>query len=149
MKTIVQKTTPGEMPFPWSEKDPYRLPVSIDRVQKLLVTLGGAAGADQGSIAAGVEEGQPGSQLQAPGNAGVHALQQGLVCAPAALAPGRARSAVLHQIHQASSSDHLPAAAASLQALTVFFVTVLRWLLSGVWCWGCCRLGEGMGGADH
>jgi hypothetical protein len=89
MKTIVQKTTPGEMPFPWSEKDPYRLPVSIDRVQKLLVTLGGAAGADQGSIAAGVEEGQPGSQLQAPGNAGVHALQQGLVCAPAALAPGR------------------------------------------------------------
>lgn len=40
LKTVVQKTTPGEMPFPWSEKDPYKLPVSIDRVQKMLVTLG-------------------------------------------------------------------------------------------------------------
>jgi hypothetical protein len=28
------------VPFPWSEKDPYRLPVSIDRVQKMLITLG-------------------------------------------------------------------------------------------------------------
>lgn len=40
VKTIVQKVTPGDVPFPWSEKDPYRLPVSIDRVQKMLVTLG-------------------------------------------------------------------------------------------------------------
>jgi len=40
MKTIVQKTLPGDVPFPWSEKDPYRLPVSIDRVQKMLITLG-------------------------------------------------------------------------------------------------------------
>lgn len=39
-KTVIVKTTPGEMPFPWSEKDPYRLPVSIDRVQKMLITLG-------------------------------------------------------------------------------------------------------------
>jgi len=37
---VIQKTTPGEMPFPWSEKDPYKLPVSIDRVQKMLITLG-------------------------------------------------------------------------------------------------------------
>lgn len=34
------QVTPGDVPFPWSEKDPYRLPVSIDRVQKMLVTLG-------------------------------------------------------------------------------------------------------------
>lgn len=34
------KNTPGEMPFPWSEKDPYKLPVSIDRVQKLLLQQG-------------------------------------------------------------------------------------------------------------
>ncbi|KAF8059703.1 hypothetical protein HT031_005111 [Scenedesmus sp. PABB004] len=40
MKTVVQKITPGEVPFPWSEKDPYRLPVSIERVQKMLVMLG-------------------------------------------------------------------------------------------------------------
>jgi hypothetical protein len=40
MKTVVQKTLPGDVPFPWSEKDPYRLPVSIDRVQKMLITLG-------------------------------------------------------------------------------------------------------------
>jgi len=40
VKTVVQKVTPGEVPFPWSEKDPYRLPVSIDRVQKMLITLG-------------------------------------------------------------------------------------------------------------
>lgn len=39
-KTIMVKNTPGDMPFPWSEKDPYKLPVSIDRVQKLLATLG-------------------------------------------------------------------------------------------------------------
>eukprot|EP00879_Flechtneria_rotunda_P001587 GHRR01001746.1.p1 GENE.GHRR01001746.1~~GHRR01001746.1.p1 ORF type:complete len:243 (+),score=70.72 GHRR01001746.1:169-897(+) len=39
-KTIVQKTSRGDVPFPWSEKDPYRLPVSIDRVQKMLITLG-------------------------------------------------------------------------------------------------------------
>lgn len=44
MKTIVQKTLPGDVPFPWSEKDPYRLPVSIDRVQKMLITLGGCVG---------------------------------------------------------------------------------------------------------
>jgi hypothetical protein len=40
MKTVVQKMTPGDVPFPWSEKDPFRLPVSIDRVQKMLITLG-------------------------------------------------------------------------------------------------------------
>lgn len=44
MKTIVQKTLPGDLPFPWSEKDPYRLPVSIDRVQKMLITLGEKVG---------------------------------------------------------------------------------------------------------
>ena len=41
-KTIVVKNTPGDMPFPWSEKDPYKLPVSIDRVQKLLLSYGAA-----------------------------------------------------------------------------------------------------------
>jgi hypothetical protein len=46
MKTIVQKTLPGDVPFPWSEKDPYRLPVSIDRVQKMLITLGERRGGD-------------------------------------------------------------------------------------------------------
>ena len=40
MKTIMVKNTSGDMPFPWSEKDPYKLPVSMDRVQKLLLTLG-------------------------------------------------------------------------------------------------------------
>eukprot|EP00798_Chlamydomonas_sp_ICE-L_P011184 gene11184-18798_t len=39
-KTVIVKNTEGDMPFPWSEKDPYKLPVSIDRVQKLLGTLG-------------------------------------------------------------------------------------------------------------
>lgn len=39
-KTVVVKTQAGDMPFPWSEKDPYRLPISIDRVQKLLISLG-------------------------------------------------------------------------------------------------------------
>jgi hypothetical protein len=39
-KTVIQKAAPGELPFPWSEKDPYKLPVSIDRVQRMLVTLG-------------------------------------------------------------------------------------------------------------
>jgi len=39
-RTIMVKNTPGEMPFPYSEKDPYKLPVSIDRVQKLLLQLG-------------------------------------------------------------------------------------------------------------
>jgi hypothetical protein len=40
-KTLIQKA-PGaaEMPFPWTEKDPYRLPVSIDRVQRMLLGLG-------------------------------------------------------------------------------------------------------------
>lgn len=28
------------MPFPWSEKDPYKLPVSIERVQRLLLSKG-------------------------------------------------------------------------------------------------------------
>lgn len=41
-KTIIVKNKPqADMPFPWSEKDPYKLPVSIDRVQKLLMTAGG------------------------------------------------------------------------------------------------------------
>lgn len=39
-RTVMVKNTPGEMPFPWSEKDPYKLPASIDRVQKMLITLG-------------------------------------------------------------------------------------------------------------
>lgn len=39
-RTIVQKNTPGEMPFPWSEKDPYRLPVAIERVQQQLMAKG-------------------------------------------------------------------------------------------------------------
>ncbi|GBF99524.1 transcription termination factor [Raphidocelis subcapitata] len=39
-KTLIQKAGPGDMPFPWSEKDPYKLPVSIDRVQRMLLTLG-------------------------------------------------------------------------------------------------------------
>lgn len=39
-KTLIQKAAPGELPFPWSEKDPYKLPVSIDRVQRMLLTLG-------------------------------------------------------------------------------------------------------------
>lgn len=39
-KTLIQKAVPGDLPFPWSEKDPYRLPVSIDRVQRMLISLG-------------------------------------------------------------------------------------------------------------
>ena len=40
-KTVIVKNRPaGEMPFPWSEKDPYKLPVSIDRVQKMLMNAG-------------------------------------------------------------------------------------------------------------
>ncbi|KAI8462539.1 MAG: hypothetical protein J3K34DRAFT_447696 [Monoraphidium minutum] len=39
-KTLIQKAAPGDLPFPWSEKDPYKLPVSIDRVQRMLITLG-------------------------------------------------------------------------------------------------------------
>lgn len=41
-KTIVVKNQSGDLPFPWSEKDPYKLPVSIDRVQKLLASSGRA-----------------------------------------------------------------------------------------------------------
>jgi hypothetical protein len=43
-RTIMQKNTPGEMPFPWSEKDPYRLPVAIERVQQHLVAKGACRG---------------------------------------------------------------------------------------------------------
>jgi hypothetical protein len=44
-KTVLVKTSgdqPGVegMPFPWSEKDPYKLPVSIERVQRLLLGHG-------------------------------------------------------------------------------------------------------------
>ncbi|KAG1672610.1 hypothetical protein FOA52_002090 [Chlamydomonas sp. UWO 241] len=39
-KTVIVKNQTGDLPFPWSEKDPYKLPVSIDRVQKLLLTQG-------------------------------------------------------------------------------------------------------------
>jgi hypothetical protein len=44
-KTVLVKTSgdqPGAegMPFPWSEKDPYKLPVSIERVQRLLLGHG-------------------------------------------------------------------------------------------------------------
>ena len=42
-KTIVVKNQSGDLPFPWSEKDPYKLPVSIDRVQKLLSSSGRAS----------------------------------------------------------------------------------------------------------
>lgn len=34
------RTKDGELPFPYSERDPYKLPISIERVQKLLVSLG-------------------------------------------------------------------------------------------------------------
>jgi len=41
-KTVLVKTAaPGEqMPFPWGEKDPYRLPVSIERIKRLLLGNG-------------------------------------------------------------------------------------------------------------
>ncbi|KAG2485315.1 hypothetical protein HYH03_015988 [Edaphochlamys debaryana] len=39
-KTVVTKTTPGELPLPWSEKDPYKLPSSIEKVQRMLFSLG-------------------------------------------------------------------------------------------------------------
>ncbi|KAF5843685.1 mitochondrial transcription termination factor [Dunaliella salina] len=39
-RTAIIKNTEGDLPFPWSEKDPYALPVSIDRVQRLLLGLG-------------------------------------------------------------------------------------------------------------
>lgn len=43
-KTVLVKTTPGDLPLPWSEKDPYKLPMSIDRVQRLLLSYGGSGG---------------------------------------------------------------------------------------------------------
>lgn len=39
-KTVVMKVGEAEMPFPWSDKDPYRLPVTIERVQKYLMGVG-------------------------------------------------------------------------------------------------------------
>lgn len=39
-KTVLVKSTPGDLPLPWSEKDPYRLPASIDKVQRLLMGFG-------------------------------------------------------------------------------------------------------------
>lgn len=39
-KTVIQKAGKEEMPFPWSEKDPYKLPVAIEKVQRLLMTQG-------------------------------------------------------------------------------------------------------------
>ncbi len=39
-KTVITKTTPGELPLPWSEKDPYKLPSSIEKVQRMLFSLG-------------------------------------------------------------------------------------------------------------
>ncbi|PNH04516.1 hypothetical protein TSOC_009314, partial [Tetrabaena socialis] len=39
-KTVITKNTPGELPLPWSEKDPYKLPLSIDKVQRMLMSLG-------------------------------------------------------------------------------------------------------------
>eukprot|EP00199_Chlamydomonas_sp_CCMP681_P006440 CAMPEP_0119106548 /NCGR_PEP_ID=MMETSP1180-20130426/4640_1 /TAXON_ID=3052 ORGANISM="Chlamydomonas cf sp, Strain CCMP681" /NCGR_SAMPLE_ID=MMETSP1180 /ASSEMBLY_ACC=CAM_ASM_000741 /LENGTH=218 /DNA_ID=CAMNT_0007091911 /DNA_START=90 /DNA_END=746 /DNA_ORIENTATION=+ len=39
-KTVVVKNKTGDLPFPWSEKDPYRLPVSIERVQRMLMSKG-------------------------------------------------------------------------------------------------------------
>lgn len=41
-KTVVVKSSPGDLPLPWSEKDPYKLPASIDRVQRLLYSYGEA-----------------------------------------------------------------------------------------------------------
>lgn len=38
-KTVVVKNTPGDLPLPWSEKDPYKLPLSIEKVQRLLLGL--------------------------------------------------------------------------------------------------------------
>ncbi|GIL74699.1 hypothetical protein Vretimale_2333 [Volvox reticuliferus] len=39
-RTVVTKNTPGELPLPWSEKDPYKLPLSIEKVQRMLFSLG-------------------------------------------------------------------------------------------------------------
>lgn len=39
-KVVIVKNTTGDMPFPWSDKDPYKLPVSIERVQKMLFKFG-------------------------------------------------------------------------------------------------------------
>jgi hypothetical protein len=41
-KTIVVGNKRGkeDLPYPWSEKDPYKLPVTIDKVQRLLLGLG-------------------------------------------------------------------------------------------------------------
>ncbi len=39
-KAVIVKNQKGDLPFPWSEKDPYKLPVSIDRVQKLMLGAG-------------------------------------------------------------------------------------------------------------
>lgn len=39
-KTIMVKNKTGDLPFPWSEKDPYRLPVAIERIQRLLMNAG-------------------------------------------------------------------------------------------------------------
>jgi len=50
-KTLIQKAAPGEMPFPWSEKDPYKLPVSIDRIQRMLMSLGASVGSSACSVA--------------------------------------------------------------------------------------------------
>jgi hypothetical protein len=46
-RTAIIKNTEGDLPFPWSEKDPYALPVSIDRVQRMLLGLGGWLLAEQ------------------------------------------------------------------------------------------------------
>ncbi len=43
-KAVVVKNKSGDLPFPWSEKDPYKLPVSIERIQKLLSTEGALHG---------------------------------------------------------------------------------------------------------
>jgi hypothetical protein len=39
-KTVLVKNTPGELPLPWSDKDPYKLPLSIEKVQRLLSSFG-------------------------------------------------------------------------------------------------------------
>lgn len=39
-KTIAVRTKDGDLPFPYSERDPYKLPISIEKVQKLLASLG-------------------------------------------------------------------------------------------------------------
>ena len=53
-KTVIVKNAPGDLPFPWSEKDPYKLPVSIERVQKMLMAAG-ERGGERGGLLGGMQ----------------------------------------------------------------------------------------------